>query len=966
VLCTLSRNDSAELLVRAVKHETWPLLEAPEYCLEVSDMGNGLSYPPTNSGSLKALPERLDIHQAKDAAGDKWDKQLFDCLATGGTVTREQFFLAPLLNRRMFIEAVRIAREDISEEAVPSWYPIAPEAKSLMKDVLDNDDGSPDEAGGDPVSSQHFDVEFFRALEAGRPLPGARDPLQLGMTIAGLRRHREQLKSDHLPAKPLEWRQKVTGCRWEGSGFQHQAAVLHAVHDLNGSVCEAVEASEESIMKSETAAGTSRPKEVDIANIFVSFWLASDFDEVLDVLERYLKAHNLDPGKCYFWIFDYSMRHHGANLSDKLVREVSAVIQRIGHTVLVVPDDYSTSNIYLGDEPPSPRTLLKTPSNFVRTLRLPVVKRTWCAWEVYCASKAVEMSRGIFRIAGTEAWDDAFRDAILERRDLTFKGLVAAFTGTEIENAHTSRGEDKRAILHAIGEQIPHHGHQVVDTAVNKLMVQELYSRALGVLSTLPSLSSASIDNRSETREVSNLIEHVAHLLEVLGRHEEAASMYSEALEGARAYYGDFAELTLRRFHILGDLKRRGGGKLGDGEPLLRKALEGRVKLFGARGAVTLETHFALAELLLRKGNLDASETMHRFIRDARRAENRTSPASVESTEALAKVLKALGRYDEALELLDSYPQVKAESDLTTVVAMNCYERGKVSEALTLLQEECKNRKIYLGDEHPDTLQSMNNTAFLLQRGSGDAAGAEALFRKALEGRRKVLGNQHPDTHNSLYALADCYMKLGRLDDALPLYREELIASKALLGDDHPDTQVSLRSMEGALALTLKRAKHAAHGHEHLPEAERLFKAVITCQRPALGDQHHDTIASIGALSHVLKKQHKLTEALPLYREVAAYHRATSGGTDPETLHHIFELAELLKHQHHVTGQPHGNGDDLEAEALYREVIKGRQAVLGYTNSKTMETIKHLAVLLRHMPGRHAEAEQLMIEVEGT
>ena len=124
----------------------------------------------------------------------------------------------------------------------------------------------------------------------------------------------------------------------------------------------------------------------------------------------------------------------------------------------------------------------------------------------------------------------------------------------------------------------------------------------------------------------------------------------------------------------------------------------------------------------------------------------------------------------------------------------------------------------------------MNNTAFLLQRGSGDAAGAEALFRKALEGRRKVLGNQHPDTHNSLYALADCYMKLGRLDDALPLYREELIASKALLGDDHPDTQVSLRSMEGALALTLKRAKHAAHSLT--PSSGRLFKAVIRASVP--------------------------------------------------------------------------------------------------------------------------------------
>ena len=79
-------------------------------------MGNGISYPPTNPGSLKALPERLDIHHAKDFAGDRWDKELFDALAIGGTVSREQFLLAPLLDRRMFVEAVRITREDHDEE----------------------------------------------------------------------------------------------------------------------------------------------------------------------------------------------------------------------------------------------------------------------------------------------------------------------------------------------------------------------------------------------------------------------------------------------------------------------------------------------------------------------------------------------------------------------------------------------------------------------------------------------------------------------------------------------------------------------------------------------------------------------------------------------------------------------------------------------------------------------------------
>ena len=103
---------------------------------------------------------------------------------------------------------------------------------------------------------------------------------------------------------------------------------------------------------------------------------------------------------------------------------------------------------------------------------------------------------------------------------------------------------------------------------------------------------------------------------------------------------------------------------------------------------------------------------------------------------------------------------------------------------------------------------------------------------------------------------------------------QEMILSQKILGDHHPDTEISIKTMEKALSLCIRRAQRAANGHDHLDEAERLFSAIVSCQRPALGDMHPDTIKSVGALSHVLKKQHKLAEALPLYRQVAAWRSA--------------------------------------------------------------------------------------------
>ena len=50
-----------------------------------------------------------------------------------------------------------------------------------------------------------------------------------------------------------------------------------------------------------------------------------------------------------------------------------------------------------------------------------------------------------------------------------------------------------------------------------------------------------------------------------------------------------------------------------------------------------------------------------------------------------------------------------------------------------------------LGDEHPDTLTSMNNLAATLQA-QGDLAGRPRAPGAVLAARRRVLGDEHPDT----------------------------------------------------------------------------------------------------------------------------------------------------------------------------------------------------------------------------
>ncbi|CAE7273498.1 klc-2 [Symbiodinium natans] len=244
----------------------------------------------------------------------------------------------------------------------------------------------------------------------------------------------------------------------------------------------------------------------------------------------------------------------------------------------------------------------------------------------------------------------------------------------------------------------------------------------------------------------------------------------------------------------------------------------------------------------------------------------------------------------------------KGDTDMDTLACMHelasrLQARGQHDEAEQLNRECLTERRSKLGDQHPHTLISINNLAGLLEVdapcGSEHALHsparsrleeAEPLYREALEARRSKLGDQHPDTLISINNLAALLEARGRLEEAEPLYREALKARRSKLGDQHPDTLISINN----LAALLK-----AHGR--LEEAEPLYREALEGSRTTLGGSHPHTLVSVYNLACLLETIGQHDEAEKLYREELEQCRAKFGATHEETLSSTQNLARFLQ-----------------------------------------------------------------------
>ncbi|MCH7995301.1 MAG: tetratricopeptide repeat protein, partial [Planctomycetes bacterium] len=134
-----------------------------------------------------------------------------------------------------------------------------------------------------------------------------------------------------------------------------------------------------------------------------------------------------------------------------------------------------------------------------------------------------------------------------------------------------------------------------------------------------------------------------------------------------------------------------------------------------------------------------------------------------------------------------------------------------------------------LGDDHPDTLNSINNMGTLLQA-QGRLAEAEPYYRESLEGQRRVLGDDHPNTLASISNMAKLLVEVGKSAEGERLAREAVDRGRTVLGETH----WFLGNFLGKHGLALTSLGRYAEAEKALLEGHGILVA-------QLGDEHAQT-----------------------------------------------------------------------------------------------------------------------------
>jgi tetratricopeptide (TPR) repeat protein len=171
-------------------------------------------------------------------------------------------------------------------------------------------------------------------------------------------------------------------------------------------------------------------------------------------------------------------------------------------------------------------------------------------------------------------------------------------------------------------------------------------------------------------------------------------------------------------------------------------------------------------------------------------------------------------------------------ANLTGWVASYDHLQGAFNSAEMLLREELNIRNRMQGEEHPDTLSTMNNLAETLSA-QGNLDGARHIQEKVLEIRRRTLGEEHPDTLTTMNNLAATLRAQGDLDGARNIQEKVLDISRRTLGEEHPDTLTTMNNLAATLS-----------SQGDLDGARKIHKKVLDIRRRTLGEEHPDTSLS--------------------------------------------------------------------------------------------------------------------------
>jgi serine/threonine-protein kinase len=300
----------------------------------------------------------------------------------------------------------------------------------------------------------------------------------------------------------------------------------------------------------------------------------------------------------------------------------------------------------------------------------------------------------------------------------------------------------------------------------------------------------------------------------------------------------------------------------------------------------------------------------------------------------ISEVVAASARRAET-ELADQ-PEVLAEIQRTIGAAY--YAQGHYEQAEQILRAALKKYAALFGDDSPETVEASNALAnVLLQK--GNAAEAEALFRKNIDIERREAQRGHPEVRAMAHALGDYGSMLELRDDksAGAYLREALQYASRLTGMDR-----------AFVAMIENDLSNVATREGHLKEAERLEREAIDEYRKLPEGTYAEMGAALSNLGNILITQGKYKDAEPFVRESLELRRKVLGDSHQDTAKSLYRLSELL----------YSMGDYAGAEKAARESI----AVFRRALAQPMESVnfssplRELGLIL-NKTGRSREGE---------
>jgi tetratricopeptide (TPR) repeat protein/tRNA A-37 threonylcarbamoyl transferase component Bud32 len=383
--------------------------------------------------------------------------------------------------------------------------------------------------------------------------------------------------------------------------------------------------------------------------------------------------------------------------------------------------------------------------------------------------------------------------------------------------------------------------------------------------------------------------------------------------------------------------------------PLQEQALAARRRVLGEEHPETLSSMSYMGVLLVHQGNpIEAELYYSEALRKRRHVMGDEHPNTIDSISNLGQMLMAQGKSNQAepyFRELERRQGVPDEAPLGALPAAEhmvslLHYQGKPRDAELYLRKTLQMRRRAFGEEHPETIYSIDLLARVL-RTQGKLDAAEPLFREALDKSRRALGAEHPYTLSVLGEMGVVLLHRGKLAESERYLRDSLLEHREILGPDHPNTLLALNRMGMVLRIQGKLSKAEAYAREAVARSRRV-----------LGNEHPQTLTSVRDLGLLLYDQGKLGEAELHLQEALAIRRQIFGDNFLATLISISDLGALRVAQ----------GRYREAEALLAPAEPAARKAL--TGDNAYYLAKFLVNLGNSRTGLHqfAAAEASLLE----